>query len=1147
MRKSYRSWKRGGLAAAGGLMLYAAVGFGLLPYVIQHQAPQLGLKVLERRLTLESVRFNPFTLRLEVQGLQLAEADGAPILSLNAGVVDLEWASLVRRAWTFAEIRVTAPTLHLAIAPDGKFNVAEVRSTLARTSPSDGSKSNKPRLVVAQFVLEQGRVEVSDQQAGYANTISPLHFELSHFSTLSDQTGDYRMTAASVLGGKLSGVGRVSVEPMQASGELTLEDAALAEWGAYLKPLTRAILTSGQLSATLPYRMAYQAGHFEADLTGAHVRLRDVAVTGSDGRSPMATLKQVNVDGINANLATRVVSIDSLRVKGGALALTRQANGALDWAQLSVPARSQPAPPTEAVPPLPWAFQLHALALDQVALHATDHTVSPALTVDVDKATLNLTVSAEQTATALTMAVKDADLTLAKLRVASGAQTPLTLEQLGFSEGRVNLAEKQVTLGRIFAQGGQLQLQRDAVGQWALMNMLPKAATAGPTDPVSDADADGGKASDWRVVANQIQLDQWSAAIDDQATGVKVNLEKLALQLDGASNQLSKPVPFKTSLSVREGGQLSVQGHVVPSSGSVDAQVQVQQLALAPLQPVLSQFAKLTMAGGHVCAEGRWTTGEGTDTSPALRYTGGVAVADLVLHEADGVPFASWKRVEAAKLSVQLSPHRLDIPDLLVLEPNATLIIEDNRSLNAARLRVQPAATPTTDAHANTSAATAAPGVSPPDADPFPVRIQRLRLKNAKVDFADLSLRPPFAAKVVELSGMVTGLSSNRQARSQIELDGRVDEFGLARVRGELNPFAPQDNTDVNVVFKNVNIVSASPYTMKFAGYKVAQGKISLDLQYKIRQGKMEGANQIVLDQLTLGEQVDSPDALKLPLALAIALLKDNDGRIELGLPVSGDMRDPQFSYGAVVWKAVGNVLSKIVTAPFRALGNLLGLSGEKMEALEFDPASSALLPPEQEKVQKLAEMLAKRAQLKLTVPSPYSATADRAALKALALRDEVTRLTGAVLAADEAPGPLDLGDAAVQKVLRNLYAERLGAAALDQQKQRAPAAEVAAVVDATSKAATWPLAQGVLQRLQGEPQVLEDTAFYRRLQSGLEQNQALAADALTTLGAQRSAVVLAAMARAGVAVEQVRTTPPEAVESAVGQPVMLTLGLGVK
>ena len=193
---------------------------------------------------------------------------------------------------------------------------------------------------------------------------------------------------------------------------------------------------------------------------------------------------------------------------------------------------------------------------------------------------------------------------------------------------------------------------------------------------------------------------------------------------------------------------------------------------------------------------------------------------------------------------------------------------------------------------------------------------------------------------------------------------------------------------------------------MKFAGYRIAEGKISLDLQYKVRDGQLEGANQIVIDKLTLGERVDSPDALKLPLELAIAILKDSDGRIDLGLPVSGNLNDPQFSYGALIWKAIGNLLTRIVTAPFRAHRRACwGSSGEKLEAIDFDAGSDRLLPPEREKLKQVAQLLAKRPQLKLSVPGQYSEAADGAALRARAVRLEIDRRAGIKLAAGRGAG----------------------------------------------------------------------------------------------------------------------------------------------
>jgi hypothetical protein len=467
------------------------------------------------------------------------------------------------------------------------------------------------------------------------------------------------------------------------------------------------------------------------------------------------------------------------------------------------------------------------------------------------------------------------------------------------------------------------------------------------------------------------------------------------------------------------------------------------------------------------------------------------------------------------------------------------------------------------------------------DDDPFPVNIRRVRIDQGKLDFTDLSLRPQFGAKIHELSGVITGLASNRNTRSQIELDGQVDEFGLARIRGGLNPFAPRDNTDLNVVFKNVDMVSASPYTMKFAGYKIAEGKISLDLQYKVRDSKLEGDNHVVIDQLKLGERVDSPDALKLPLELAIAILKDSDGRIDLGLPVSGDLNDPQFSYGAVIWKAIGNVLTKIVTAPFRALGSLLGLSGgEKLEAIDFDPGSAKLLPPEREKIKQVGQVLAKRTQLKLTAPAQYSEAADGAALKTRLIRLEIAKRANITLAVGEEPGPLDLQDRHVRSALRDLYTERFGSAEFAKAKadaekagtappaaaKPADAAEPdenkagsgAAANAASAKAGDEPRGKtqgktgiSLLQRVgrlaSGEPQVADAGDFYRKLLQRLNENQPLPADALTQLGAQRAQAIVAALAESGVDASRATAGPPEKVSAEPGKAVSLKLALGGK
>ena len=1140
---STRIWRWSAIAA-GLLAAYAVLGFWIVPLVIKNQVPKFGQAELARQASIGEVAFNPFTLRLEAADLRLAQADGAPLFGVGKLAVQLQWRSLIRRAWSFAEIRITAPTANLVVAPDGRFNVAELLARFQRRPDEVSADTRLPRLVVKQFALEQGRVDMRDQRVGYSEVFSPIDFTLSDFSTLPDQNDAYTFSAQSASGGQLRWKGTASFNPIRGSGELSLEGVSLPETAAYLKPYTHARVAAGRFSAILPYQFSYADGKFGASLAGARLSLRDLALTREGATDSFAALTRLDVNDVDADIVRRQATVGEVRAEGGKLAVRRDAKGELDLASLMVAAAGPAAAPAHdaAVAINSWKLAIKQVLFDQVAISAVDATVVPPLRLSADKVRLKLQLAAEEAGANLQLKLEDVGFSAAGLTLASGAQAALTLAELGFTDGTFDLAARRAGVGRLYAAGGQLQLTRDRTGKLDVMGMVPKFAGA-----VAPSSAPVSSGPRWSAVAKSVEMNNFGAQVHDQESGLKVQVTDLGVKFEGASADLTQPVKFTAGLRLREGGQLSAQGSVVPDKGTLQADVRIKQLALAPLQPLLARHLKLKIARGNLSAQGRLSTGTGGRASPSVRYVGGLNIANLQLNEEGGEQFAAWKNVGADRFIASLGPNLLDIPELRVTEVNAKLIIEDDRSFNAARLLVQPT---NANPKAVATSVTAAKAATAEDG-PFPVRIRRIRLQNAKLDFTDLSLRPQFSAKIYDLNGVVNGLSSRRTSRSQIELDGRVDEFGLARIRGELNPFAPRDSTDLNVVFKNVDMVPASPYSMKFAGYRIAEGKISLELQYKVREGQLQGANQIVIDKLTLGERVDSPDALKLPLQLAIAILKDRDGRIDLGLPVSGNINDPQFSYGALIWKAVGTLLTKIVTAPFRALGGLLGVGGEKLEAIDFDPGSQRLLPPEREKLKQVAQLLVKRPQLNLSVPGSYSEASDGAALRARAVRAEIARHAGIKLQAGEEPGPVDLSDRAVRSAVRELYVARFGDAELDKQKKAAESAATAPAasastpdVKADSGQRTLPLWQRVGKFIQNEPQVADAGAFYGKLLERLNQNQPLAADELTRLGTQRADTILSALKEAGIDSTRAVATPPEKVESASGKPVHVKLGL---
>jgi hypothetical protein len=368
-----------------------------------------------------------------------------------------------------------------------------------------------------------------------------------------------------------------------------------------------------------------------------------------------------------------------------------------------------------------------------------------------------------------------------------------------------------------------------------------------------------------------------------------------------------------------------------------------------------------------------------------------------------------------------------------------------------------------------------------------------------------------------------------------VELDGEVDEFGLARAVGQLDFFKPTDFMDLKLVFRNVEMTHLTPYSATFAGRRINSGKLSLELEYKIKQRQLQGDNRIVIDSLELGDRVESPGAMSLPLDLAIAILSDSDGRIELGLPISGSLDDPQFSYGQIVWKAIVNVLGKIVTAPFRALGALFGGGGEKLDNIVFEAGASSLTPPEREKLQRLASVLNKRPGLALSVHGTW-AEVDRVAQQDLQLRRSVAEKSGLAAAGSKGdPGPLSTRSAKVQAALEGLFADRFGGAELAALKEGFRQANPGQLEES--------LGGKMMSRLSGllrekrslsaaEVGQLKDADFHGLLFERLRAAETVKDEALQALATQRADYALAGLKTFGAPEARIRQAAVEKTET---------------
>ena len=428
-----------------------------------------------------------------------------------------------------------------------------------------------------------------------------------------------------------------------------------------------------------------------------------------------------------------------------------------------------------------------------------------------------------------------------------------------------------------------------------------------------------------------------------------------------------------------------------------------------------------------------------TGTDPLAFSVDGTANVTQ-LHTLDTIKdrdFVKWQRLELDDLKYQY-PAALQIGHVGLTQPYARFIINPDLTTNINDLLVDKPSTGSTDA--------AAAATEP--AEPMAIRIGGISITDGSANFSDLSLRPPFITAVQDLNGKIGTLDNRAQQPAAVDVQGKVDRYAPVSIKGSLTPFDPLQSLDIATQFRQVELTTLSPYSGKFAGYRIRKGRLDLDLHYRIQQGQLRAQNKVVLQQLQLGERVESPEAVDLPVRLAVALLKDSHGTISLELPVQGDLNNPQFDVMPIVWQTLRNLITRAVKAPFKFLAGLAGGDQDDLSQVLFAPGSSELDQQARGNLDTLGRALRERPVLRLEVEGQSSPQADGPLLAEQWLQREyqetwykVLQRRGDKVPADAAQ--LEIGEEEKAAMLEGIYRSRLGQqppaqwAELDEQARR--------------------------------------------------------------------------------------------------------------
>lgn len=535
------------------------------------------------------------------------------------------------------------------------------------------------------------------------------------------------------------------------------------------------------------------------------------------------------------------------------------------------------------------------------------------------------------------------------------------LQRLDIDNTSLDLAKQQVVVGQVRSQGLEAWAAREADGQldWQKLFVKPESAKSETAEAAEQPD----ESKPWQVLLQDVQLRDYKAHLADRVPQqeVAVDVGPLNLDLKNFDSLGDKPFDLRLDSGLGKQGKLQAAGQVQLNPTTAQLKVTTQHIDLRLAQAYLSPFIRLELRSGLLGSD---LEVQLKSTEPlALSVSGNARVDQLhtldTLRERD---FVRWKQVRVNGLDYRHGDS-LAIERIELDQPYARFVINENLTTNVSELMVpQPAAPNETKGDAG---------------KPLAIRIGGVAINDGSANFADFSLTPSFATAIQQMNGRIGVLDNQKPQAASVDIQGKVDRYAPMSIKGKLTPFDPLNSLDIATSFKNVELTTITPYSGKFAGYRIRKGRLNLDLHYRIEKGQLNAENKVLVENLQLGERVDSPDAVDLPIRLAVALLKDTQGRIAIELPVQGDLNNPEFSVMPIVWQTLRNLVLRTAQAPFKFIAGLVGGSNVDLSTVPFNAGSAELSGDARQALDTLAKALEERPNLRLEVEGQAAQSAD--------------------------------------------------------------------------------------------------------------------------------------------------------------------------
>lgn len=557
----------------------------------------------------------------------------------------------------------------------------------------------------------------------------------------------------------------------------------------------------------------------------------------------------------------------------------------------------------------------------------------------------------------------------------------LHLPSLNVNMTSVEPFVSNIHLARIAIESPELVIRRDKEGEINLLNLTKKQVEKLPQ---KEAAAASKKKSGFKFRVDDVLLYKADIIYMDSQPSDPVKLHFSPLSFKAANLSTEKGATGKVELEgiLNKKGEFKDRVTLTLEPLSVDVQSDWKNIGIRAFQPYFTDKVKMDITRGTISSTGNFSLSRNKKDELVIKCTGSVSVSNLAaLDKAQSNDFLKFKRLSLDKIKFGYNPFSLSINTISLADFYTRIIINPDASLNVQDIFGDNQASKETAIKKEEKKPVTAETKKKDNQETADIKIGKVVFKNGHIDFSDNNIQPNYSANMFNLTGSVTGLSSKEFSRADVALKGNLGYGSPIEIAGKINPLAKDLFVDLKVGFKDIELSPITPYSNKFLGYPITKGKLTFNVSYLIDKRKLDSQNKVLIDQLTFGEKVESPQAVKAPVTLAATLLTDRNGQINLDLPVSGSLDDPKFKVWSVIWQIIVNLITKAVTSPFAVLSSLTG-GGEELSFIEFDYGSAVISAEETKKISMIGKALNDRPNIKLDIEGYVDAEQDKYALK---------------------------------------------------------------------------------------------------------------------------------------------------------------------